>query len=131
MKKRKLVKYNFDIPVKLLEYHRPGFDIMFYSAILGILVAIVVALICVHDGKFVIQFDLGRTILSLPLAILALVFKQLLDELRIYPKKLMQKNVWTIEELMAMTKKDRKETENIMTHVFESCFIVDIKNIKE
>ena len=131
MKKRKLVKYNFDIPIKLLEYHRPGFDIMFYSALLGILVVVILALICVHDGKFVIKFSLVRVIICLPLLILAYIFKQLLDELRIYPRKLLQKNIWTIDELMALTKKNREETENIMTHVFEACFIVDIKNIKE
>ena len=32
--------------------------------------------------------------------------------------------------MMVLTKKDRKETENIMTHVLESCFVVDINNIK-
>lgn len=130
MEKRKLVQYDFTKPIKLLEYRRPGFDIMFYSALLAILVAIVLALICVHDGKIKIQFDLVRVIISLPLVVLALVFKQLLDELRIYPKKLMKKNIWTIEEMMTLTKKDRKETENIMTHVLESCFVVDINNIK-
>lgn len=130
MKKRELVEYDFTKPIKLLEYRRPGFDIMFYSALLAILVAIVLALICVHDGKIQVRFDLVRVIISLPLVVLALVFKQLLDELRIYPKKLMKKNIWTIEEMMALTKKDRKETENIMTHVLESCFVVDINNIK-
>lgn len=130
-KKRQLVKYNFDIPITLVEYHRAGFDIMFYSAILGVLVVVILALICVHDGQFTIKFTLPRTLICLPLVIIALIFKQLLDELRIYPKKLMKKKVWTIEELMALTKKDRKETENIMTHVFESCFIVDVKNIKQ
>lgn len=129
-KKRELVQYDFSKPIKLLEYHRPGFDIMFYSAILGIAVCLIVALVAVKDGKFALTFTLPRVLISLPLIIIAYIFKQLLQELRVYPKKLLEKNVWTIEELMALTKKDRKETENIMTHVLESCFIVDINNIK-
>lgn len=129
-KKRELVEYDFSKPIKLLEYHRPGFDIMFYSAILGICVVLIVALIAVHNGKFELIFTLPRVLICLPLIIIAYIFKQLLNELRIYPKKLLQKNVWTIQELMELTKKDQKETEHIMTHVLESCFIVDINNIK-
>ena len=85
----------------------------------------------IHDGKFAIDFTLPRVLIGIPLIMLAYLFKQLLDELRIYPKKLMEKHVWKIEELMKMTGKDRKETENIISHVLEAAFIVDDKNIIE
>ena len=41
----------------------------------------------------------------------------------------MKKHTWTIKELMELTGKDQKETENIISHVLESCFIVDEKKI--
>ena len=37
----------------------------------------------------------------------------------------MKQNVWTIDELMALTGKDRQETERIITRVLEACFVVD------
>lgn len=127
---KKPVKYDYDKPIKILQPKRNGFDIMFYSCILSILVVLIVALICVHDGQFKIDFVLWRVIVCIPLVMLTLVFKQLLDELRIYPKLLREKHIWSIDELMKMTKKDRKETENIMNHVLDSAFIVDNKCIK-
>lgn len=125
---KKPEKYNYDKPIKLLQYKSPRFDIIFYSSILSLLVIVVAYLILIHDGKFEVRFDLWRVLICIPLIILSYIFKQLLDELRVYPKKLMEKHIWTIDELMKLTNKDRKETENIMNHVLESCFIVDNKN---
>lgn len=125
---KKPEKYNYDKPIKLLQYKSPRFDIIFYSAILSLLIISIAYLLFIHDGKFEVRFDLWRVLLSMVLIILAYIFKQLLDELRIYPKQLMKKHIWTIDELMKLTNKDRKETENIMNHVLESCFIVDKKN---
>ena len=42
----------------------------------------------------------------------------------------MKKHIWTLKELMELTGKDEKDTKRIMDHVFESCFIVDQKNLK-
>ncbi|MBO7675971.1 MAG: hypothetical protein J6S49_00420, partial [Erysipelotrichaceae bacterium] len=103
--------------------------IIFYSAIFSALVVIIIALNCIHDGKFELNFVLWRVIVSFPLVIIAYIFRQLLTELRKYPKLLMKKHTWTIKELMELTDKDQKETENIISHVLESCFIVDEKNI--
>lgn len=125
---KKPEKYNYDKPIKLLQYKSPRFDIIFYSSILSLLVIVIAYLILIHDGKFEVRFDLWRVLICIPLIILSYIFKQLLDELRVYPKKLMEKHIWTIDELMKLTNKDRKETENIMNHVLESCFIVDNKN---
>ena len=125
---KKPEKYNYDKPIKLLQYKSPRFDIIFYSSILSLLVIVVAYLILIHDGKFEVRFDLWRVLICIPLIILSYIFKQLLDELRVYPKKLMAKHIWTIDELMKLTNKNRKETENIMNHVLESCFIVDNKN---
>lgn len=126
---KKPTRYDFSKPVKLLQFKNPKFDIIFYSAIFSALVVIIIALNCIHDGEFKIDFVLWRVIVSFPLVIIAYIFRQLLNELRKYPKLLMKKHIWTINELMEMTGKDRKETENIMSHVFESCFVVDEKNI--
>ena len=127
--KQKLPKYDFSKPVKLLQYKAPRFDIIFYSAILSMLMAAVMYLIFIHDGKFRIDFVLWRVLVSIPLIMIAYWIRELLNELRVYPEKLMKKHIWTIRELMELTGKDEKETERIMSHVFESCFIVDQKNI--
>ena len=127
--KHKLERYDFSKPIKLIQYKSPRFDIIFYSAILSALTAVIFFLLFIHKGKFEINFELWRVLVCIPLIMIAYVFKQLLDELRIYPKQLMRKHIWTIDELMQMTKKDRKETENIMSHVFESSFIVDKDSI--
>ena len=129
--KKGLVEYDFSKPIKLLQRKRNGFDIYFYSACLSTLVVLILVLICIHDGQFKIEFVLWRVLVSIPLIILAYIFKQLLDELRIYPKFLDAKHTWELEELMKLTKKNKEETMHIMTHVFESCYIVDSKCIKK
>jgi hypothetical protein len=129
--KKSLPKYDFSKPIKLLQYKSPRFDIIFYSAILSALMLAVLYLVFIHDGVFKIDFVLWRVLLSIPLIMLAYWLKELLDELRVYPAKLMKKHSWTLKELMEMTGKDQKETERIMSHVFESCFVVDHKNVKE
>ena len=126
---KKPEKYDYNKPIKLLQYKRPWFDIMFYSFILSALMIIILGLLFYHDGQFKINFVLWRVIVCIPLVILTYWLRQLLDELRVYPSKLMKKHIWNINELMEMTGKDRKETENIMNHVLESCFIVGNKNI--
>ena len=125
---KKPVKYDYSKPIKIIQYRSPWFDILFYSTILSLLMVFIFTLLFIHNGKFEINFVLWRVLICLPLLIIAYIFKQLLDELRVYPKKLMEKHIWTIDELMKLTNKDRKETENIMNHVLESCFIVDNKN---
>ena len=125
------VKYDYDKPIKIIQSKRNGFDIMFYSSILTFLVVGVLYLVCIHDGKFKIEFKLWEVLLSMPLIILAYFFKQLLDELKKYPKLLREKHIWNINELMNITKKDRKATEDIMNHVLESAFVVDPKCIKK
>ena len=122
-------RYDFSKPIKIISYKSPKFDIMFYSFFFTLIVFIVFALLFIHYGKFEINFVLWRVIVAFPLVIIAYFFRQLLDELRKYPKLLMKKHIWTIKELMELTGKDQKETENIISHVLESSFIVDNKNI--
>ena len=112
-----------------MQYRSPRFDIIFYSATLSALMLAVIYLVFIHDGKFKIDFVLWRVLVSIPLLILSYWLRELLNELRIYPAKLMKKHIWTLKEMMELTGKDRKETERIMTHVLESCFEVDQKNI--
>ncbi len=128
--KQKLPEYDFSKPIKLLQYKAPRFDIIFYSFILSALMAAILFLIFLHDGKFKIDFVLWRVLIAIPLVMLSYWIKELLDELRIYPAKLMKKHIWTLKELMEMTGKDEKETKRIMSHVFESCFEVDRMNVK-
>ena len=126
---KRLPEYDFSKPVKLLQYKRPKFDIVFYSAALSFIMLAVIWLIFIHDGKFKIDFVLWRVLVSIPLIMIAYWLRELLDELRIYPPKLRKKHVWTLKELMEMTGKDEKDTKRIMSHVFESCFEVDKKNL--
>lgn len=126
---KKPQRYDFSKPLKIIQYKSPRFDIIFYSFILSLIMVSVLYLLFIHEGKFAIDFKLWRVLVCIPLIMLGYVFKQLLDELRIYPKKLMAKHVWKIEELMELTGKDRKETENIISHVLEACFEVDKKNM--
>ena len=127
--KRILPEYDFSKPIKLLQYKRPKFDIVFYSAALSVIMLAVIWLIFIHDGKFKIDFVLWRVLVSIPLIMIAYWLRELLDELRIYPPKLMKKHIWSLKELMEMTGKNENETKRIMSHVFESCFEVDQKNI--
>lgn len=129
--KNTLPKYDYSKPIRLLQYKSPRFDIIFYSALLSAMMLAVMYLIFIHDGKFKIDFVLWRVLISIPLIMLCYWLKELLDELRVYPAKLMKKHIWTLKELMEMTGKDEKETKRIMDHVFEACFIVDQRNVKE
>jgi len=129
--KRKQIEYDFSKPIKLLQFKSPGIDIMIYSFILGILALALFFLLFIHDGKFAFEFTIVRTLIAFPLVIISIFVKDMLNELRVYPPKLCEKNTWTLEELMALTKKDEKQTIGIMTRVLESCFKVDINNIKQ
>lgn len=128
---KKFTKFDYDKPIKILSYKRPWFDIFFYSAILSILMLAIIYLLFIQGGKFVINFELWRVLVSIPLIMLCYLFKQLLDELRIYPRLLMRKNIWKINELMEMTKKDREETERIMNRILDVACNVDPKCIKK
>lgn len=129
--KRTLPKYDYSKPIKLLQYKSPRFDIIFYSALLSGMMLAIIWLLFLHDGKFAINFVLWRVLICIPLVMLSYWVKELLDELRVYPGKLMKKHIWTLKELMEMTGKDEKQTMSIMNHVLESCFIVDQKNVKK
>ena len=126
---RKPEKYDYSKPIKIIQYKSPWFDIVFYSTLLSLILAFVFLLLFVKDVKFVVDFSLWKVLISIPLLMVSYLFKQLLDELRIYPKLLMKKHIWNIDELMEMTKKDRKETENIMNHVLSAAFEIDKTNI--
>ena len=128
-RKKRLPEYDFSKPIKLISFKSPRFDIIFYSSLLSLLLVAVFLLIFIHDGQFKIDFVLWRVLVCIPLIMLCYWIRELLDELKIYPEKLMKKHIWTLKELMELTGKDEKETKRIMTHVFESCFIVDQKNI--
>ena len=127
--KNKLPQYDFSKPIKLVTFKSPRFDVMFYSFLLSGMMVTIFYLLCFRNGKFGLDFRLWKVLISMVLIILCYWVKELLDELRIYPEKLMKKHIWTLKELMELTGKDEKETKRIMTHVFESCFIVDQKNI--
>ena len=128
-KKAVLPVYDFDHQIRITRYRPAGIDIVFYTVALGTVGIAMILLLFLHDGKLVYEFTLGRTLLSFPLAMLAVILFGLLRELRTYTSKLLKKSVWTIEELMEMTGKDRKETEQIVSHVLESCFTVDVNCI--
>ena len=123
MKNRKC--YNYDQPIRILRQKANGLDIMFYTILLSVLAAAVLLILCMKGGKFGLYFDLWRVLVSIPLIILASYPAQLLRELRTLVPKLLKKKTWTIEELTALTGKDRKETERIMDRVLESGFVVD------
>ena len=107
-KKNTLPKYDYSRPIKLLQYKAPRFDIIFYSALLSAMMLAVIWLIFIHDGKFKIDFVLWRVLICIPLVMLC----------------------YWVKELLELTGKDEKDTKRIMDHVFESCFIVDQKNLK-
>lgn len=131
MKKRTSPRvYDFTRPIHILEYKNPGLDIMFYSAGLSVAVAAVFFLCCFHAGRVALHFTLPRVLISFPLVLTAALFGSLLKELNTYPKLLLKKSRWTLEEMMRMTHKNARDTERIMTRVLESCFIVDENSIK-
>lgn len=121
---RELVRYDFDHPIRLTEFHTGGLDSLFYAVALSLCLTGMILILGLHGKKLYLEFTLGRTLLSFPLAVFAILFYQLLRELRTYPMKLIKQNVWTIDELMALTGKSRQETEQIITRVLEACFTV-------
>lgn len=130
MSRKKLVSYNFDSPIRIVRYRAGGLDIMFYAALLGISITLILFLLCFHDGRFVLKLTTARTLLSIPLILFAMLMASMLKEILIYTKILLRKSVWNIEELMKITKKDRRETERIITRVLEVGFVVDTQCIK-
>ena len=124
-KKNPGMRYTFDQPIRITAYKPGGLDIMFYAVVLGAIVVALLFLLFYREGHFVFLFTLGRTLLSIPLVVLATFLFGLLKELWVYPRKLLKKSVWPIEDLMKLTGKVRKETERIMTRVLESSFVVD------
>ena len=117
--------YDFDKPIRIVGMKSGGLDVMFYSGVFAVVVAAVFFVLCLKDGTFGVYLDLWRVLVSIPLIVLALVPLQLLKELREYPPRLAKKATWTREELMALTGKDQKETERLITRVLESAFLVD------
>ena len=92
---------------------------------LALCLTAMILILSLREGKFHFEFTFWRTLICLPIAMVAIVLFQLLRELRKYPPKLSKQSVWTMEELMALTGKDRKETERIITRILEACFTVD------
>lgn len=121
------VAYRFDAPIRIVRYRPSGMDIMFYAALFGVFVTAVIFLLFFYQGKFQPHLTIARVLVSIPLILVALLLQSLLRELRVYTKKLLKKSVWTIEELMALTGKNREQTERIITRVLESSFTVDEK----
>ncbi len=128
--KRVLPIYDFDKPIRITRFRLGSLDIMFYSVLLGIVTVIMMFILFWREGHFVFSFTLGRTIISFPLAMIAVILIQMLREIRTYTTKLLKKSTWTIEELMEMTGKDRKETERIISRVLEVSFVVEMSCIK-
>ena len=117
--------YDFNKPIHIVRLKANGLDIIFYTFIFSVLAAIILIVLCMKDGKFGLYLDLWRVLVSFPLIILAYFVIQPLRELRTYIPQLAKRNTWTIEEMMKLTKKDRPQTEKIMTRVLESGFIVE------
>ncbi len=129
-KKQVLPVYDFDKPIRITRFRLGSLDILFYSVLLGIVTVIMMFILFWREGRFVFSFTLGRTIISFPLAMIAVILIQMLREIRTYTKQLLKKSTWTIEELMEMTGKDRKETERIISRVLEVSFVVEMSCIK-
>ena len=128
---KKPVRYDYSKPIKIISYKKNRFDTIFYSFLLTLMMVTIFYLIFIHDGKFKIDFVLWRVCVSIPLVMLIYWIRELLEELRIYPQKLMTKHIWSMKELMELTGKDEEKTEKIMNHVLESCFVVDKSCIKK
>ena len=129
-KKQVLPVYDFDKPIRITRFRSGGLDILFYSALLGILTTLIMFILFWRDGHFVLEFTLGRTLISFPLVMIALILIQMLREIRTFTKALLKKSTWSIEELMELTGKDRKETERIISRVLEVSFVVEMSCIK-
>mgnify|MGYP007069899738 CR=1 FL=1 len=117
--------YDFNRPIRIKRMKSNGLDIMFYTMFFSVLAALILIILCMKKGVFGIYFELWRVLLCIPLIILASYPLQLLKELRVYVPLLAKKSEWNIDELMALTGKDRRETERIITRCLESAFIVD------
>ena len=129
-KKQVLPVYDFDKPIRITRFRSGGLDILFYSVILGIITVIMMFILFWREGRFQLYFTLGRTLICFPLMMVAIVLIQMLREIRTYTPLLLKQNEWTIEELMALTKKDRETTERIISRVLEVNFTVDMSCIK-
>ena len=123
--------FDFDHPIHIQRMKAHGLDIIFYTFLFSVLAAAILWILCMKDGKFGIYFDLWRVGVSIPLIILAYFVLQPLKELRLYVPRVAKKATWTVEEFMKLTGKDRRETEQIMTRVLESGFIVDPTCLKQ
>ena len=123
--KNVLPVYDFERPIRITRFRGGGKDIFFYTIALSAVLLAVIFILFWRDGKLVYNFTLGRTLLAFPLVMLLIILSGLLREIRTYTSKLMAKNTWTIEELMAMTGKDREQTEKIISRVLEVGFTVD------
>ncbi len=121
---RDLVRYDFDHPIRLVAFRTGGLDTLFYAVMLSICLSAMLLILSVRDGKIHFEFTLGRTLIAFPFSVFAVIFYQLLRELRKYPPLLIKQNEWTIEELCELTGKNRRETEQIITRVLEACFTV-------
>ena len=129
-KKQVLPVYDFDKPIRITRFRSGGLDILFYSALLGIITTMIMFILFWRNGHFVLEFTLGRTLISFPLVMIALILIQMLREIRTFTKALLKKSTWTIEEFMELTGKDRKETERIISRVLEVSFVVEMSCIK-
>ncbi|MBQ8995634.1 MAG: hypothetical protein IJ091_07445 [Oscillospiraceae bacterium] len=129
-KRQVLPVYDFEKPIRITRFRSGGLDILFYSTLLGLITVVMMFLLFWRGGHFVLTFTLGRTLLSFPLAMVAIVLAQMLREIRTYTKELLKKSTWTIEELMKLTGKDKAETERIISRVLEVSFVVDMSCIK-
>lgn len=129
-KKQVLPVYDFDKPIRITRYRSGGLDILFYSTLLAVITGAVMFILFWRDGRFEFTFTLGRTLISFPLVMVAIVLIQMLREIRTYTTALLKKSTWTIEELMELTGKDRKETERIISRVLEVSFVVEMSCIK-
>lgn len=121
----KPAEYDFSSPIRIVRPKANGLDIMFYTALASVLLAVLLVILCFKGGVFGVYFDLWRVLVSIPLILLTLLPLQLLRELRVYPPKLARQPQWTLEELMRLTGKDEKETRRVITRVLESAFVVD------
>ena len=124
-KKQVLPVYDFEHPIRILQYRGGGKDIFFYSVLLSLLTLAALLILFWREGKLVYVFTLGRTLLAFPLVMLIVIVAGMLREIRTYTSKLAARSEWTIEELMAMTGKDREQTEHIISRVLEVGFTVD------
>ena len=124
--KQVLPVYDFDNGIRIVRFRLGRLDMLFYSGLLGLVRAAMILLLFLRGGKLVYEFTLGRTLLSIPLAMLAVILFQMIREIQTYTKKLLKKSTWSLEELMEMTGKDELETKRIISRVLEVNFVVDM-----